>query len=94
MIAASISLTTPALATVSARTPAAATAEIPTTTTVPWVLNDPAALAVRTIQRAGLLVDVRGPQRNAFVGTQSPAPGTVVPLGSTVTIATIVGPTP
>jgi hypothetical protein len=64
------------------------------TTTVPYVLFDPASLAISEIRSAGLVPVVRGQVRNSWVNTQSPLGGRVVTIGSTVTITTVTGPTP
>jgi hypothetical protein len=61
---------------------------------VPDVVFDPAAYAIQEIEDAGLASAVRGPVGGAFVNTQSPVAGKIVPCGSMVTIVTISGPTP
>ncbi|GAA0531636.1 hypothetical protein GCM10010172_10450 [Paractinoplanes ferrugineus] len=81
-------------APVSAQAAGPAGAAVTATTVVPYVLNDPAVLAAREIRDAGLQPVVNGRTTGAYVISQSPVPGRVVPVGTTVTIRTVVGPTP
>jgi hypothetical protein len=67
----------------------------PVRTTVPDVRESLVAQAIRSIEDAGLMARVSGPTTStAWVYSQSPAAGTVVDAGSTVTLTTRTGPIP
>ena len=92
---AGLAFAVPAMASSSASAQTTTTAHAPAAmVSVPYVTFDPAQEAINEIEAAGLIPVVRGAVTGAFVNTQSPVAGKIVPVGSTVTLVTIKGPTP
>ncbi|HWC79561.1 MAG TPA: hypothetical protein VG756_06320 [Pseudonocardiaceae bacterium] len=80
----------------AAATPAAdATVRPAATVAVPYELFSDTRTAVLELEWDGLVPNVRGPSgSSSYVTLESPVPGTVVPVGSTVTLNTTAGSPP